>query len=77
MTNFRNVGLMHKGLVNGKVNLVESYIAPVDMQIEGSVVKAGTWLMGLNVLDDALWKQVRSGELGGLSIGGFSKRTTV
>lgn len=75
MTNFRNVGLMHKGLINGKVNLVESYIAPVDMRIEGSVIKAGTWMAGFHVADDELWTQVKGGQLGGLSIGGFATRT--
>jgi hypothetical protein len=75
MVNFRNVGLMHKGLVNHRVRLVESYIAPVDMSIGGSTIKAGTWLMGLNVADDALWGQVKQGGLTGLSIGGFATKT--
>src|SRR6185436_1562366 len=30
MVEFRNVGLMHKGYINDKVKIVESYIAPVD-----------------------------------------------
>lgn len=75
MTNFRNVGLMHKGLVNGKVRLVESYVAPADMRLEGSVIRKGTWLLGLNVADDELWGQVKNGALTGLSIGGFARRT--
>lgn len=75
MVNFRNVGLMHRGLVNGKVRLVESYIAPIDMSVGGSTIKAGTWLMGLHVADDGLWGQVKSGGLTGLSIGGFAKKS--
>ena len=77
MAHFRNVGLMHKGLVNGKVDLVESYIAPVAMNVGGSDVPEGTWLMGLRVNDDALWADVKSGKLTGLSIGGFAKRVPV
>lgn len=77
MVNFRNVGLMHKGLVNHRVRLVESYIAPIDMNVGGSVIKAGTWLMGLHVNDDALWEQVKSGGLTGLSIGGFASKSPV
>lgn len=77
MVNFRNVGLMHKGLVNQKVALVESYLAPISMNVGGSVIKAGTWLMGLNVHDDALWEQVKQGNLTGLSIGGFAAKTPV
>ena len=77
MVSFRNVGLMHKGLVNQKVSLVESYLAPIAMTIEGSTIKAGTWLMGLNVHDDALWDQVKKGGLTGLSIGGFAAKNPV
>lgn len=75
MEHFRNVGLMHKGLVNGKVRLVESYVAPADMRLEGSVIRKGTWMLGLHVADDELWDQVKSGALTGLSIGGFARRT--
>ncbi len=75
MTNFRNVGLMHKGLINGKVRLVESYIAPADVRLEGSVIRKGTWMMGLHVTDDEIWGQIKSGALTGLSIGGFARRT--
>lgn len=75
MRDFRNIGLMHKGLVNGRVVLVESYIAPVDFELEGSTIKAGTWMMGLNVVDDDLWASVKSGDLTGLSIAGFATKT--
>lgn len=77
MINFRNVGLMHKGFVNGKAYLVESYIAPADMMIEGTQIKKGTWMLGLHVEDAELWAQVQSGGLTGLSIGGFAKKTPV
>jgi hypothetical protein len=75
MTDFQNVGLMHKGFVNNTVELVESYIAPVEMNLNGSVIKQGTWLMGLHVKDPQLWAQVKRGELTGLSIGGFATKT--
>lgn len=77
MANFRNVGLMHKGLVNGKVRLVESWIAPCDVTVDGTAIKAGSWLMGLHVVDDAIWQDVKTGKLTGLSIGGFAKRESV
>jgi hypothetical protein len=77
MTNFRNVGLMHKGLVNGKVQLVESWIAPCDLTVESTAIKAGSWLMGLHVADDTIWQDVKAGRLTGLSIGGFAKKDPV
>ena len=69
------MGLQHKGLVNGKVRLVESYIAPTEMAVGRAKVRAGTWMIGLHVADDDLWAQVKKGELTGLSIGGFAQKT--
>jgi hypothetical protein len=77
MTDFQNVGLQHRGLVNGKVDLVESWITPVDCEIGGKMVRAGTWLMGLHVKDDEMWAMVKSGALTGLSIGGFARKNPV
>lgn len=74
MENYRNIGLQHQGYVTGKIEILESYLAPVDMEINGQAVKAGTWLMGLRFNDDALWEQVKAGALTGLSIGGTAIR---
>lgn len=74
MENYQNVGFQHQTLVNGAVRIVESYLAPVDFETPGGAAKAGSWLLGLHVLDDELWRRVRSGELTGLSIGGFAQR---
>lgn len=71
---YRNVGLQHTAYVTGKIEILESYLAPVDMVIDGQTVKAGTWLMGLRFVDPKLWAQVKSGELTGLSIGGTAIR---
>lgn len=34
----------------------------------------GSWVVGIRVEDEALWKAVKSGELKGLSMAGFAKR---
>ncbi len=70
----RNVGYMHKELINDKVKLVESYVTRSDMVIGNQKVKKGTWIVGLLVLDHEIWKQIKSGELTGLSIGGSAIR---
>jgi hypothetical protein len=44
------------------------------MNVGGSDVPEGTWLMGLRVNDDGLWADVKAGKLTGLSIGGFAKK---
>lgn len=74
MEDFRVIGLMHKGAVNDKVKILESYLAPADFEVDGVPVKKGTWLMGVRVLDDELWESVKSGELSGFSIGGSAIR---
>jgi hypothetical protein len=88
MEDFRNVGLMHRTLVNGKVAILESYISPIDfwVTLDGETfsakpkdakaehVRKGTWLLGLRVKDNAMWQKVKDGEIDGLSIGGSARR---
>jgi hypothetical protein len=49
---------------------VESFIAPVDMTINGEFVKKGSWLLGVKIFDKDAWEAVKSGEL----FSGFSFR---
>lgn len=77
MTDYRNIGLQHKALVNRVVKLVESYIAPVDFTLAGTAVREGTWLMKVRIDDDTLWKKVKNGELTGFSIAGFATKTAL
>ncbi len=77
LVHFRNVGLMHRGFVNGKVRLVESYVAPADFDVDGTKIAKGTWMMGLQFVDDELWNMVKTGQLTGLSIGGWAKKNPI
>lgn len=77
MSDFRTIGLMHKGTINDKVKILESYIAPCDFDVNGAVVKAGSWILAARVVDDELWKACKSGELTGWSIGGTAIRKPV
>lgn len=74
MENDGDVGLQHREMVSGEVKVLENYLAPVEFEMNGTKVKKGTWLQGLRVVSDRLWKAVKSGELTGLSIGGSSFR---
>lgn len=74
MEKFRTIGLMHKGAINDKVKILESFIAPADFEVEGAPVKAGTWVMAVKVVDDELWKAVKGGDFTGFSIGGSAIR---
>jgi DNA adenine methylase len=75
LAEFRNAGLQHQTLVNDKVRIVESYLAPADFSLNGEPVKKGTWLIGMIVDDESIWKAIKSGALTGFSIGGSAVRT--
>jgi len=75
MTDYRNIGLQHKALVNRVVKLVESYIAPVDFIVAGTKIIEGTWMMKTRIDDVELWKKIKNGELTGYSIAGFATKT--
>ena len=52
------------------VEIVESYVAKSDMEIEGQPIKKGTWLMTMEVSDDDVWGKIEKGEITGFSMGG-------
>ncbi len=72
-----HMGLMHKQLVDGKVAILESYIQKSDEAMGDESVKAGSWLMGVRVMDDDLWSAVKKGDLTGFSIGGTAVKQPV
>jgi DNA adenine methylase len=72
---YLNAGLMHRELANGRIVILENYLAPCDFVAEnGEPVKEGTWLQGRGYRDDEIWQKIRNGELTGLSIGGSAIR---
>lgn len=77
MLDFGDTGLQHREVVTDSVRIVENYIARADEVIEGQVVKAGSWVMGVIVLDDEIWEAIEKGDLTGFSIGGFARRRPV
>jgi len=74
MEQYQNIGLMHRDLVNGRVKILESYLAPTPFALDGAQIRKGTWLLAVRVLDDKLWTQIKNGELTGLSMGGSAAR---
>lgn len=74
MEDYGNVGLQHQTFINGKARILQSYIAPVDFALGDQLVKKGTWLMAMRVIDDDIWTAVKSGVITGFSIGGSAIR---
>lgn len=77
------IDLNHSWKALGKetVRVLESFLSPVTFECgEGEQkykVLKGTWMLGVRVVDDALWKAVRTGEIGAYSIGGTAIREPV
>ena len=71
MEKYGHIKLMHKGkYIDGRVKILESYVAPSTFTIGGTVIKQGTWLMGARIVDPQLWQDVKDGKFNGWSIGG-------
>lgn len=69
------LGQQHETIVTGKLKILESYVAPVDFGTGAELVKAGTWLLAIRVVDDGLWEMVKAGSFTGFSIGGSAIRS--
>jgi hypothetical protein len=74
MEKFGGLGLMHRYIINGSARILETWIAPCDLDLNGTAVRKGTWLLAVRVIDDDLWKAVKEGEFTGFSIGGSARR---
>lgn len=67
------LGDMHVDWQDGFGEIVESYIAPVDFEIDGELIKRGTWLMGV-VWSEEMFEKIERGERTGYSLGGRAMR---
>lgn len=67
------LGLQHSTFPKNKLALVESYIAPISFALNTYVIKEGSWVMTVKVLDNKLWLMVKAGKIKGFSIGGKAK----
>lgn len=53
--------------------VVESWIAKADFSIGDELVKAGSWLMTVEVTDAEIWDKIEKGEISGFSMGGVGE----
>lgn len=64
--------LLHKGK-RIKAHVLESYLSPVDFTAEnGDMVKKGSWIVSIRILDKGVWGKIVGGELTGFSMSGFA-----
>lgn len=62
----------HKGAAV-PTDILESYLAPMDISIAGRAIKKGTWIMVVRVNDSDIWKSIKEGDLTGFSLAGPAK----
>lgn len=72
MINSRVVGARHKREMEAKV--IESYLAPDDLEINGEKIKKGSWVLGVHIIDPIEWVTVKSDGYTGFSVGGWALR---
>lgn len=81
MEDFANTGIQHELIVNDQVRILESYVAPTEMELQtdkGVVkVRKGTWLMTVRVRDPEIWADVKAQRLTGFSFGGVARVTAL
>ena len=73
LENYRVLGDMHMDKVAPEdAAVIESYVAPCEFIMGGQRVTKGSWVIGVQVHADALWKRIKDGEITGFSMGGFA-----
>ena len=81
LNNYRGFGILHKLEFMDEEETVarvaDSFVAPTDLQIDGTAIKKGTWLIGAEILSPELWKLIEKGAITGFSIDGLAIREEV
>ena len=65
-------GFMHVDF-SKKIAVVESYIAPIDFELNKRKIVEGTWMVTVKVFDDEVWNLIKAGKIRGFSIGGEAR----
>lgn len=67
------VDLQHSFEGESGLAVVENYVAPCDMEIGGTPITKGAWIITVECSDSAIWEAVQKRELTGFSMGGLGK----
>lgn len=71
LEHYRNIDTEHNLLAGAGV-VVESYVAPVNLNIGDNVIKAGSWVLVTRASED-IWEAWKDGEITGYSMFGISR----
>lgn len=75
LVNSRLVKAQHRAPTDAEV--VQSYIAPIDIPIGKGIAPAGSWVMVTKVNSTAMWTAIKKGDITGYSIGGRGTREEI
>ncbi|AQY42394.1 XkdF-like putative serine protease domain-containing protein [Bacillus thuringiensis] len=67
----RDIDKQHD-FVPGAGELVESYIAPDDLEINGQTITKGSWVIATKATDE-VWEQIQNGDITGYSMAGIAE----
>lgn len=70
MKNEGSVDIQHCFKKADGCEVVESYVAKSDMEIDGQPIKKGTWLMTMEISNADVWDSILKGDITGYSMGG-------
>jgi hypothetical protein len=71
MLDYQKMDTMHN-MEEGAGKILESYIAPVDFDINGEHISKGTWVL-VSQPNENVWNQIKRGELTGYSLFGTAE----
>lgn len=71
LKDYRQIDKQHD-FQSGVGEVVESYVAPADMELGGQTVTKGTWLLVTKATDE-VWESIKSGEITGYSFAGTAE----
>lgn len=64
--------MFHVGMTDS-FDIIESYLAPADMELNTYPVMKGEWLVTLQINDRELWRMIKEDEITGVSIGAMAR----
>lgn len=69
----QNANLYHLAMTDA-FDIIESYLAPCDMELNGNKVERGEWLatFQINKGYESLWEMIKNDEITGVSIGAMA-----
>ncbi|MDO8159635.1 hypothetical protein FKQ51_20210 [Bacillus toyonensis] len=71
MKDAQNIDTQHD-FVPGAGEVVESYLAPADLEINGVTVQKGSWIIATKASDE-VWEKIEKGEITGYSMAGTAE----